>query len=268
MLFAIGTTSFAFVAYLAILQAFVLYVRIQAKLANDRTVITLTNPLSSVLQSPLLGGGNGEGGAGGAAAGMVKNLASSFLSSTSTVVEYDLKQANSMQSGLIFNMALNWFLHFKMQQVQPLFIQSATGLLNMLYSPLFQVYVLGRNLERPFPNPNLKKPPASEANEDAESASETPEAVASSPTGQSAIEAGKDNDEDEEEEEQDDEEVDVGEVEESDDDNDEESPSAPASGDVKGASAGVSIVDRKDVKVGDDDESGDDSTSDGSSDEE
>ena len=64
--------SFAFVAYLAILQAFVLYVRIQAKLANDRAVVTLTNPLSSVLQSQLLGGGtgdsaNGGGGAGGAA---------------------------------------------------------------------------------------------------------------------------------------------------------------------------------------------------------
>jgi hypothetical protein len=159
--------SFAFIAYLVILEAFVLYVRVQAKLVNDRTVIKLTNPLSSVLQSQLSGGSGGEG-SGGPANAVMKNLASSFLSSTSTVMEYDLKQANSMQSGLIFNMAINWFLHFKMEQVQPLLIQSTTGLINMVYSPLFQVYVMGRNLERPFPNPNLKKPAAS-ADEPSES---------------------------------------------------------------------------------------------------
>jgi len=33
-------------------------------------------------------------------------------------------------------------------------MQTATGFMNLAYSPLFQVYVLGRNLERPF------KPPA------------------------------------------------------------------------------------------------------------
>lgn len=36
-------------------------------------------------------------------------------------------------------------------------IQSFTGFVNMAYSPLFQVYVMGRNLERPFKNPNAKK---------------------------------------------------------------------------------------------------------------
>jgi hypothetical protein len=79
---------------------------------NDRTPITLTNPLSSVLQSQLEpeSGGNG----------MMKNLASSFLSSKSTVVEYDLKQARSMQSGLIINMLFMWFLHFVSQPSDPM----------------------------------------------------------------------------------------------------------------------------------------------------
>lgn len=44
-----------------------------------------------------------------------------------------------------------------MEQVQPLIIQSFTGLVNMVYSPLFQIYVMGRNLERPFKN-MAKKP--------------------------------------------------------------------------------------------------------------
>jgi Phosphate transport (Pho88) len=131
------------------LQFFLLYVRIRAKAANNRTPVTLSNPLSGLVQSQLQGptGGNE----------MIKNLASSFLKSESTVLEYDLKQAQSMQGGLIFNMAFMWLLHFKMEQMQPLLINTISGLINLVYSPLFQVYVLGRNLERPFKNPAMQK---------------------------------------------------------------------------------------------------------------
>ena len=86
---------------------------------------------------------------------MVKDLASQFLSSKTTVMEYDLKQAKSMNSGLLINMAFMWLLHFKMEQTQPLIAQTVTGVLNLVYSPLFQVYMLGRNLERPFKSPAL-----------------------------------------------------------------------------------------------------------------
>lgn len=98
---------------------------------------------------------------------MVKEMASQFLSSKTTVMEYDLKQAKSMNSGLLINMAFMWFLHFKMQQTQPLLAQTVTGLLNLVYSPLFQVYMLGRNLERPFKNP-ASKGLAALANKEAE----------------------------------------------------------------------------------------------------
>lgn len=152
-------------SYLVVLQAFLFYVRVQAKLHNDRTPVTLKNPLSGLLQSQLQDN-------------MVKNIASSFLSSKSTVMEYDLRQARSMQSGLIVNMVFMWFLHFKMNQVQPLIIQTATGLLNMVYSPLFQVYVLGRNLERPFQNPAMKNAMlAQQQAEDVESESKDDEAT-------------------------------------------------------------------------------------------
>jgi Phosphate transport (Pho88) len=140
----------AFITYLIALQAILLYIRTQAKLQNDQTEITLGSPLSSLLQSQIGGGSSGG-------SGILKSMASSFLATTSTIVDYDLKQANNMQSGLIMNMMFMWFLHFKMQQVQPLLVQSITGFANMIYSPLFQVYVLGRNLERPFKSPT---PPA------------------------------------------------------------------------------------------------------------
>jgi hypothetical protein len=136
---------FGYITYLIALQIFVMYVRFQAKSLNNRTPITLKNPLSGVLQSQLGAGGENS---------MVKNLASSFLSNESTVMEYDMRQARSMQSGVLFNMLFMWFLHFKMKQTQPLIIQSLTGVSNMIYSPLFQVYILGRNLERPFKNPS------------------------------------------------------------------------------------------------------------------
>ena len=87
----------------------------------------------------------------------VKNLASSLLSSQSTVLEYDLAQIKSMNGGLLMNMAFLWFLHYKMGQTQPLYLQTVQGLMNLYYSPLFQVYVLGRNLERPFKNPTMSK---------------------------------------------------------------------------------------------------------------
>jgi Phosphate transport (Pho88) len=136
---------FIFIAYVILHQCFLFYVRIQVKQNNDRTPIELKNPLSSLLQTQL---GGPTGGLGGNS--MMKSLASSFLSSQSTVLDYDLKEVRGMQSSLIFNMLFMWFLHFKMQQVQPLFIQSVNGLMSMVYSPLFQAYVLRRNLERPF----------------------------------------------------------------------------------------------------------------------
>uniref|UniRef100_A0A7S4VV48 Uncharacterized protein n=3 Tax=Ditylum brightwellii TaxID=49249 RepID=A0A7S4VV48_9STRA len=139
---------FVFIAYAIITQLFLAFVRIKARKINDRTPITLSNPLSSVVQSQL-----SKGGSGGTN-DMVKNLAGQFLSSQTTVMEYDLKQAKSMSNSLLFPLAFNWFLHFKMNQVQPLLFQTANGISNLIYSPLFQVYVLGRNLERPFKSAN------------------------------------------------------------------------------------------------------------------
>jgi Phosphate transport (Pho88) len=189
----------AFIAYVVLLQLFLFYVRVEAKRIDDRTPIELTNPLSAVLAGQLGGGSNSRDGGG---AGLMKNLASSFLSSKSTVLEYDLKQAKGMQSGLIFNMLMMWFLHFKMNQVQPLLIQTANGIMSLVYSPLFQVYVLGRNLERPFVSQAAAKmeQAAAKANAAGAEANKT-DSDAARGNVKMAVANGDDDDEDSESEE-------------------------------------------------------------------
>lgn len=156
---------FAYLAYIIISQIFFAYVRIQAKLINDRTPITITNPLTSLvknqLNTALNNKGDGESSASSAPTkSMAKDLTDKFLSSQSTIMEYDMNQSRKLGSGGLFSLAFMWFLHFKMNQVQPLFFQTASGILNLVYSPLFQVYVLGRNLERPFKTPSPMGPGA------------------------------------------------------------------------------------------------------------
>ena len=176
-----------------------------AKKANNRDPVQVENPLSSMLSSQLekqdLGGND-----------MVKNMASSFLKTESTVVEYDMSQARNMQGGILFNVALMWFMHFKLQQVQPLLVTSVNGFLQLFYNPLFQVYVLGRNLERPFKNPAVFKPPT-EGEAEVETVEEGTEA---------ATEDAEESAEEEKEEESDDEEDDSDDDEDDSDDEDDD----------------------------------------------
>ena len=159
---------FLFILQTVLQQLFVFYVRIQAKANNDRTPVQVKNPLSGMLESQLKDTND-----------MVKGMASSFLSSSSTVLEYDIKQANSLQGGVVFNLVFMWLLHFKFNQVQPLIMQIVMGIINLIYSPLFQVYVLGRNLERPFKQPpNPMAEAQKRAQETAEKAKAEAEAAA------------------------------------------------------------------------------------------
>ncbi|KAL7523785.1 hypothetical protein ACHAWF_000665, partial [Thalassiosira exigua] len=151
----VKAARFAYVGYLLTVQMFLLYVRLRAKVVDDRTPVVVRNPLAALVQSGVGGLAGGGGDAAGGVGGMggnfvVKALADQVLSSRTTAVEYDLQEAKKMNSALLFPMAFMYFLHFKMRQIQPLMMQTATGVLNLVYSPLFQVYVLGRKLERPF----------------------------------------------------------------------------------------------------------------------
>merc|ERR1740130_1300005 len=136
------------------------------------------------------------------------NLASSFLKKESTVRDYDIRQTTVMQGSMLFNMVMMWFLHFKMQQVQPLFVSIVNGFMQLGYNPLFQVYIMGRNLERPFKSPEVFKPPtADSAEEEIKEDEETPETAVTEDNDDddddevTAVADGDDDDDDDDEDE-------------------------------------------------------------------
>ena len=73
--------------------------------------------------------------------GVAKNLASTLLNMETTVMEYDLENASRLQAGVLFNLALMWYLHFRLNKVHPLLMQTVTGCLQLVFNPLFQIYV-------------------------------------------------------------------------------------------------------------------------------
>jgi len=144
---AVRIARYAFVSYLVVTQFFLGYVYLRVKSINDRTSITISNPLAGLVN------GAGGAGSGGSTNFMVKAITNQVLSTTTTIFEYDIKQVKKMNGSLLFPMIMLYFLHFRMKQVQPLLMQTCTGVMNLVYSPLFQVYVFGMNLERPFKPP-------------------------------------------------------------------------------------------------------------------
>eukprot|EP00934_Nitzschia_sp_Nitz4_P007543 Nitzschia sp. Nitz4//scaffold19_size178191//36096//37438//NITZ4_001960-RA/size178191-augustus-gene-0.35-mRNA-1//1//CDS//3329540628//7533//frame0 len=132
----------AFIAQLLCNLSFMIYVRITATKNKDWSVVQIEHPLSGMLKSQLSQPSPTNM--------LVKNMASSFLSSRTTAMEYDLKQASAIQTSIISQLFFMWLLHLKLGRTQPLVIQVFTGMVNLVYNPLFQLYILGRNLERPF----------------------------------------------------------------------------------------------------------------------
>ena len=191
-----------------------------AKRRNDTTPVETKNPLANMVESQLESAGGGND--------MVKNLASSFLKKESNVRDYDIRQTTVMQGSILFNMVMMWFLHFKMQQVQPLFVSIVNGFMQLAYNPLFQVYIMGRNLERPFKSPEVFKPPtADSAEEETKEEEETPETAVTEDNDDDEVTAvadGDDDDDDETDEDEDssDEEMDDDQSEEDIEDSDED----------------------------------------------
>jgi hypothetical protein len=185
-----------------------------AKRANDTTPVETKNPLANMVESQLESAGGGND--------MVKNLASSFLKKESTVRDYDIRQTTVMQGSILFNMVMMWFLHFKMQQVQPLFVSIVNGFMQLAYNPLFQVYIMGRNLERPFKSPEVFKPPTTEVETKEEETPETAVTEDNEDDDEVAAVADEDGDDDDEDEDSSDEEMDDAQSEEDIEDSDED----------------------------------------------
>lgn len=148
---------------------------------------------------------------------MVKNIANQFLASTSTIMEYDLSQAKSMNNGLLVPMIMLWVLHFKMGQVQPLFFQTASGVKELVFSPLFQTYILGKNLERPFKNKRME-----EMQKQQEELNATSDDTAEVEKQEDAVDDNVDGDSSDDDDESDDDESDESDEEDDDEEYDEE----------------------------------------------
>jgi len=133
---------YAFLGQVLFQQIFLFYVRLAARRKRDLTLIDVKSPIFDAITTQLQ--------LDKAANTMLKKLSSSLLPSEATIMEYDLKQASTMEGGIILTMCFMWVLHFKLDKVQPLIIQILMGFMNLVYSPLFQIYVLRKNLERPF----------------------------------------------------------------------------------------------------------------------
>ena len=138
----------AFIVYISSVMAFSMYVRYKARERNDQRPVEMENAIAGLVKSQI-----NNAMAGSPSSETVKGLANKFLTSVTNVMEYDMQQAGALRNSVLAPMLILWILHFKMKQVQPLLMQIVTGLSNLMYHPLVQVYVMGRNLERPFKKP-------------------------------------------------------------------------------------------------------------------
>jgi hypothetical protein len=119
----------------------------------SQTIITLDHPVLKFFPSHLLNSNNDNNDNNN----MVQSLLRSrFLPKTTlTHFEYDIQQANALLYGLLPNMIFMYILHFRFHQVQPLFLTVASGFFTLIHNPLFQIYIIGRHLQRPFQTPSL-----------------------------------------------------------------------------------------------------------------
>lgn len=97
------------------------------------TTVATDGPLSKMISTYMKGAEDTRG--------VVKNLASTFLNTETTVMEYDLKTASKLQGGVLLNMLFMWYLHFKLNKVQPILMQIVRGFIQLAFNPLFQDYV-------------------------------------------------------------------------------------------------------------------------------
>ena len=70
-----------------------------------------------------------------------------------TAAEYDKKQLSSKRNSYRMGCLFTCFLHFKMKMTQPLVYSSVSGLVDLYYDPLVQIYMLGAKPEGPYKRP-------------------------------------------------------------------------------------------------------------------
>jgi len=70
-----------------------------------------------------------------------------------SVKEYDLSQLKALLSSTAMTIGITAFIHIKFGLVPPLLMQGILAISTLYGNPMFQAYVLGKDLPRPFPEP-------------------------------------------------------------------------------------------------------------------
>merc|ERR1719223_837575 len=68
-----------------------------------------------------------------------------------TVSEYDTKELRKMLQTMGISLIIISIMHLKFNFVQPLIMQCLLGPMKLLQNPLLKVYLLGSDVQRPFP---------------------------------------------------------------------------------------------------------------------
>lgn len=117
------------------------YIKLQIKNKNDLTTIKYQNQKSPMQM--LLKGGADDG-------------AEPVI--TTTVVAYDLEQIETLIKGMYTSWLMMAGMHFYMKYTQPMVMQGISPIKAALEHPLFNAYVLGKEVERPFNQTPAAKP--------------------------------------------------------------------------------------------------------------
>jgi len=132
-LMGLRATYFAIVALNTLVQM-ILQWRIAVR--NDPTPVTSFNPLAMLLG----GGGNAK----------------------KTAAQYDREQLNSLRTSYRLGTLFVCFLHFKMKMTQPLVYSGVSGIVDLVFNPLVQIYLFGQAAEgaykRPFGSAGMPAP--------------------------------------------------------------------------------------------------------------
>eukprot|EP00752_Nemacystus_decipiens_P009972 g8894.t1 len=163
-----------YTGYLVFSQALCMYIRYLIWKKNDDTEMEVPPPaqLKNLMEAGKAGaageaaagaeagtGGEGASGGKGGAASSLGPMLDKMMTSKTPVKKYDMKTIQGMRRGQFWASLIMCYTHLRKGMIKPMMLQVSFGVLRLLDSPLFHIYVLGReakgNLARPFKNQGL-----------------------------------------------------------------------------------------------------------------
>jgi hypothetical protein len=77
---------------------------------------------------------------------------------TTTASKYDAEQLRKLKESFFVDLLWTSAMHFVTKSNTPLFLDPLNGVINMVFSPLFRIYVVGQSPAGMYSRPFAKKP--------------------------------------------------------------------------------------------------------------